>query len=91
MEHFEFDAAKSRRNKQRHGVDLSWAQRLWDETHVIVPAKNVSGEARSLILAKHRGKCFAAVFTKRGEAIRLISCHRADSRLEKLYERLVEE
>ena len=91
MAHFEFDLEKSRINKKRHGVDLVWAQRLWEETHAIIPAKNVSGESRYLILAKVRGKCYAAIFTKRGEAKRLISCHRADRRLEKIYERCIQE
>ena len=86
MEHFEFDPKKSRLNKERHGIDLAWAQDLWDETHVIIPAKHVAGENRYLILGKLEGKCYAAVLTKRGEAIRLISCHRADRRLEKTYE-----
>ena len=66
MEHFEFDPAKSRLNEERHGVDLEWAQGLWDVTHVIIPAKNVIGEG-----------------------IRLISCHRADRRLERIYENKV--
>ena len=86
MEHFEFDPEKSRLNEERHGVNLNWAMRLWDENHVIIPAKNVSGEGRHLILAKFEGKCYAAIFTKRREAIRLISCHRADRRLERIYE-----
>lgn len=86
MEHFEFDPEKSRLNEDRHGVKLEWAMQMWDETHIIIPAKNVSGENRYLIMAKIQGKCYAAVFTKRNEAIRLISCHRADRRLEKIYE-----
>ena len=86
MEHFEFDLKKSQRNRARHGVDLAWAQDLWEQTHVIIAAKNVTGESRYLILAKMEEKCYAAVFTRRGEAIRLISCHRADRRLERIYE-----
>jgi uncharacterized DUF497 family protein len=86
MERFEFDPGKNKLNEERHGVDLAWAMRLWDETHVIIPAKNVSGESRYLILAKLEGKCYAAIFTERREVIRLISCHRADRRLEKIYE-----
>ena len=89
MEHFEFDPAKSRLNEERHGVDLEWAQGLWDVTHVIIPAKNIIGESRFLIIAKIAGKCFTAVFTRRGEGIRLISCHRADRRLERIYENKV--
>lgn len=90
MEHFEFDPVKSRLNKKLHGVDLEWAQQLWDETHIAIPAKNVKGEVRSLLLAKVEGKCYATVFTKRGEATRLISCHRADRRMERIYESHVE-
>lgn len=90
MEHVEFDPIKSERNKKRHGVDLEWAQGLWDVTHIIIPAKDVIGESRCLILAKTGSKCYAAVFTRRGEAIRLISCHRADHRLERIYENRVQ-
>ncbi|MBI5244798.1 MAG: BrnT family toxin [Elusimicrobia bacterium] len=90
MEHFEFDPKKSQRNNARHGIDLAWAQSLWEETHVIIAAKNVAGESRYLILAKVEDKCYAAVFTRRGEAIRLISCHRADRRLEREYENHVQ-
>ena len=86
MERFKFDPEKSEANRKRHGVDLSWAQQLWDETHIIIPAKNVRGESRYLILAKIAGKCYGAVFTRRGEVTRLISCHRADRRLERIYE-----
>ena len=60
MEHFEFDPLKSRLNKELHGVDLEWAESLWDVTHAIVPAKNVRGESRYFILAKIGAKCYAA-------------------------------
>ena len=86
MERFQFDPRKSRLNKEHHGVDFECAQELWDEDHLVIPAKNVAGESRYLILARMEDKCYAAVFTKRGEAIRIISCHRADGRLERLYE-----
>jgi uncharacterized DUF497 family protein len=91
MELFEFDPNKSRLNKEHHGVDLAWAQELWDETHVIIPARSVTGESRYLILAEMEGKCYAAVFTRRGNSVRLISCHRADRRLEKVYETHVQD
>ena len=89
MEAFEFDPDKSRLNKDRHGVDLEWAQGLWAVAHVIIPARDVIGESRFLILAEMAGRCFVAVFTRRGEAIRMISCHRADRRLERIYERQI--
>lgn len=86
MERFEFDPEKSRRNKDRHGVGLDWAVRLWGESHLIIPARRVLEERRWLILARVGGKCHAAVFTLRGRSVRLISCHRADRRLERVYE-----
>ena len=90
MEQFEVDPEKCRRNEERHGVGLNWAPLLWDESHVIVPAKTAAGERRYLILAKVDGRCFMAVFTLRGRVIRIITCHRADRGLERIYEGWVE-
>ena len=86
---FEYDAQKSRSNKERHGVDFETTQELWETTHIVIPARNVKGENRFLILGQLRRKTYAAVFTQRGEAIRIISCHRADRRLERIYEKLI--
>ena len=83
---FEFDPRKSERNEELHGVSLDWAQSLWDQNHLIIPAKSVAGEAREMILARVEREFYVAVFTMRKGAIRLISCHRADARLERLYE-----
>ena len=85
---FAFDPDKSRSNEERHGVSLSWATSLWDESHIIMSAKSSSGEARDFILAKPGGKCYVAVFTMRGDVVRIISCHRADRRLERIYENI---
>ena len=90
MEHFEFDPDKSKSNLKRHGIDFLHAQDLWDETHVIIPAKNVAGESRCVILGKLAEKLYAAIFTRRNEAIRLISCHRADERWERIYGKYIE-
>jgi len=90
MERFEYDPSKSRLNKERHGIDFELAQQLWNATHIIIPAKEVLGESRFLILGKLKEKVYAAVFTKRDEGNRLMSCHRADKRLERLYEKLTQ-
>lgn len=83
---FEFDPEKSRRNWERHGLDFEEAQELWAETYVVIPAKTVAGETRYAFMAMKDGDCWAAFFTMRGETVRLISCHRADRRLERIYE-----
>ena len=90
MTHFEYDAQKSRSNEERRGIDFDAAQELWETTHVIIPARNVKRENRFLILGRLNRKIYAAVFTQRGEAIRIISCHRADRRFEKIYERFTQ-
>lgn len=85
---FEFDPKKNEQNHKKHGIDFEKTQKLWDVTHVIILAKNVSGENRQVILGTLDGKIHAAVFTVRDEATRIISCHRADKKLEKIYEKL---
>lgn len=87
---FEFDPKKNEQNCKKHGVDFEKTKKLWDTTHIIIPAKNVSGENRQVILGILDGKIHAAVFTVRDEAIRVISCHRADKKLEKIYEKLTQ-
>lgn len=81
---FEFDSDKDVANKRRHGISLEEASALWEGTHVIIPAKNVL-EPRFAILGKWCGKVYVAIFTERQENIRLISCHRADKRWERIY------
>ena len=88
---FEFDPEKSRTNEERHGMGLGEARRLWGAAHVVIPAKDVGGESRYAILGKMDGDVYVAIFTKRGAAVRLISCHRADVRWERIYERCFEE
>lgn len=91
MTRFEYDPGKNRGNEERHGVSLSEAEGLWARTHVIVPAKNVLGEGRCAIIGDLDGKIYVAIFTRRGDIVRLISCHRADRRWEKIYESRVQE
>lgn len=87
MTRFEFDPDKDSLNLDRHGVRLSDAHKLWASPHVIVPAKELLGESRFAILGKVDKVVYVAVFTWRGEAIRLISFHRADKRRIEQYER----
>lgn len=82
---FEFDSEKNLSNKKKHGVSLEDAKTLWNSDHIIVPAKNIDGEERYLILGHFKKKVHAAIFTYRGENIRLISFHRADERLTRYY------
>lgn len=87
MSDFEYDPAKSKRNKGRHGIDFEEAKELWNETHVVVPAKDVLGEKRFVITGKSKNKHYVAVYTIRGNKTRIISCHRADRKWEGIYEK----
>lgn len=88
---FDFDPHKDFENRKRHGIDFEEAQRLWERTHVIIPAKDVRGEKRFAILGKIQRKVFIAIYTERNDVIRIISCHRADKNLERIYYEKIKE
>jgi uncharacterized protein len=74
---FEFDPEKSALNKEKHGIDFEEAQALWkDGNRFEAPAQN-TGEERQLTVGLFRDRLWCAVFTMRGEAIRIISVRRA--------------
>jgi len=83
---FEFDEAKSRANKTKHGIDFVEAQRLWlDPDLVEIPAQ-LEDEPRYLIIGALAGKHWSAIVTYRGDKIRIISVRRARSEEVALYE-----
>ncbi len=74
---FEFDPRKSGSNKQKHGIDFSVAQALWDDPDLIeIPVKTID-EPRYLVIGKIAGKHCSGVITYRGEKIRIISIRRS--------------
>ena len=83
---FEFDPGKSKRNKEKHGIDFVEAQRLWeDENRLEIEARS-DDEPRLALIALTEGKLWSAFFTYRGEQrIRLISVRRAREKEEQLY------
>lgn len=74
---FEFDEAKSRANKAKHGIDFIEAQALWlDESLIEIPART-EDEPRFLVVGLIGDKHWSAVITYRGGRVRLISVRRA--------------
>lgn len=74
---FEFDEAKSRANKSKHGIDFVEAQELWlDEMFVEIPART-EDEQRFVVVGVISGKHWSAVITYRDDRVRLISVRRA--------------
>ena len=74
---FEYDASKSARNKEKHGIDFGEAKGLWDdEDRLLFPAKSET-EPRLAMLAGYRQRVWVVFFTRRQQRIRIISVRRA--------------
>lgn len=64
-------------NLEKHGIDFHQAQALWqDPERLVVPAKSEQ-EPRQTLVARWKSKVWAAVFTERGQNVRMISVRRA--------------
>ena len=86
MVSFEFDAAKSESNRNKHGIDFLEAQALWNDPMLLeIPAKT-DDEPRYLVIGLIRDKHWSAVVTYRADNIRLISVRRARTEEVALYE-----
>ncbi len=83
---FEFDEAKSRSNKEKHGIDFVKAQELWlDDLLIEIPARTLD-EPRFVVVGKIDERHWSAVVTYRGDAIRIISVRRSREEEVALYE-----
>ena len=87
MQHiFEFNEAKSRANKAKHGIDFVEAQDLWLDGDLLrVPARS-DVEPRLLFIGRIGGQHWSAIATYRSETIRLISVRRSRPREVQAYE-----
>ena len=82
---FEYDLSKSAINHEKHGISLQEAENLWSVPAVEIQARS-SEEPRFMMIGKLKGKFHSCIFTKRGEAIRLISARRSRKKEETIYE-----
>ena len=83
---FEYDSDKSDSNKQKHGIDFTAAQALWDDTDYIEIPAMTADEPRFLAIGKIDGKHWSGVITYREEAIRIISVRRSRKEEVDIYE-----
>ena len=87
MQHvFEFDEAKSRANKAKHGIDFVEAQELWLDEDMLRIAARAGVERRFVFIGMIGDTHWSAIATYRGEAIRLISVRRSRTREVHAYE-----
>ncbi|MEA3462910.1 MAG: BrnT family toxin [Bacteroidota bacterium] len=82
---FEFDKNKSEANKRKHGINFETARRLWEDfNRVEIPAKWID-EPRILLIARLEEEIWAAIFTHRENAIRIISVRKARNNEKEIY------
>jgi hypothetical protein len=83
---FEWDKNKSRANKSKHAIDFNTATELWNDQDRIEIQTNFPAENRNALIWKIGEKLWTAIFTRRVDAIRIISVRRARKKETKLYE-----
>jgi len=83
---FEFNPEKSEANKRKHGIDFVEAQALWeDPDRLQVPART-QGEQRLMLIGSVTGTHWSAIFTLRGDRIRIVSVRRSRTKEVNQYE-----
>lgn len=82
---FEFDDDKSQANKQKHGIDFDEAQAMWGDPSRTVFVARFQDEERNGIVARVGDRLWCAIYTQRGENIRIISVRRAREYEKDLY------
>ena len=85
---FEWDAAKTRANLRKHGIDFADAVAAFEDEHAITIRDELSAvdEDRFLTLGREaRGRLVVVAFTWRGASVRLISARRATTRERRQY------
>jgi uncharacterized protein len=81
---FEWDAAKSESNREKHGITLEAASALWAGA-VLELESYYPQETRKLAIGKIGGRYWTIIFTLRGGKIRLISARRSRENEKALY------
>ena len=83
---FGFDPLKSCTNKEKHGIDFLEAQHLWlDPERIVVPATTMN-EIRYLMIVRLNGILWSAVYTIRGDEIRIISVRKSRQNEKEIYQ-----
>jgi len=83
----EFDPAKEATNLRVHGVSLAQAEALLEGFTVLQQDERFNyGETRNIAIGEIAGVEFSCVYTRRGEAYRVISLRRASRRERDVYQ-----
>ncbi len=78
---FEWDDPKNAVNIEKHGIDFNDAHELFEGDKLIIQDDRKDyGERRDIAIGRIDGRLVIAVFTQRGQIIRIISVRKANSR-----------
>lgn len=83
---FEFDQAKSRANRVKHGIDFVEAQALWDDIDLLELPARTEDEPRWLVIGRIGTQLWSGIITYRNEKTRIISVRRSREEERELYE-----
>ncbi len=83
---FEYDEAKSRANKHKHGIDFVEAQLLWRDSMLLEIPARTSDEPRFFVIGKIGDRHWSGVVTYRENRVRIISVRRSRKEEVEIYE-----
>lgn len=85
---FEWDAVKAAQNFAKHGVLFVYAVELFLDPKRIEQedTRRDYSEERHISLGMIEGRLFAVVYTRRGNAVRVISARKANDREQRQYD-----
>ncbi|OGP64430.1 MAG: toxin [Deltaproteobacteria bacterium RBG_13_47_9] len=83
---FEWDPEKSKANKEKHGIDFETAKILWSDDNRVEIHVSYPVEDRWILIGQKDNKRWTAIFTVRGNAIRIISVRRSRKKEADFYE-----
>lgn len=85
----EFDPVKNQTNFEKHGIELAFAIRIWEDRDLLIlpSIRSVDGEERYKAVGRVEGKFYTCVYVLRGQNFRFISVRRSNDAEEKTYHR----
>ena len=69
---FDYSESKSDENRRRHGISFDEARDIWRDFHIRAASKK-KGDRRYVVVGSVRNRCYAALVTCRGFAVRIDS------------------
>ena len=84
---FEWDEAKANENYRKHRVTFQLAARAFEDVHGLdlMDDRMDYGEGRWLRIALIEGRVVSVAYTRRGEAVRIVSARASTRRERRMY------